>query len=254
MSRPNRTDADSPTFLGRWARRKAEARRAESAPAKPADKPAPGSPATVGPAQPPAAGATVPANEPAPIPPLESLDENADYARFMADDVGPELRRLALRKMFKAPVFNVRDGLDDYDEDFTTFTKLGSTLTADMKFHHDRLEQAAAQARDNASPDNSVGALASTANADPADTDDGAHAQAESGSPTGDPAAEPAQDTAAPATARPALALAPARPDEAAPPIMAGRPRGTLSAASPATATAPTKAPHGAAPDSNRKS
>ena len=47
------------------------------------------------------------------MPPIESLDENSDYSAFMSEGVSDELRNLALRKLFKAPVFNIRDGLDE---------------------------------------------------------------------------------------------------------------------------------------------
>jgi len=35
--------------------------------------------------------------------------------------------------MFQAPSFNIRDGLDEYDEDYTSFEKLGDIVTADMR-------------------------------------------------------------------------------------------------------------------------
>ena len=38
-----------------------------------------------------------------------------------------------MRKLFSAPAFNIRDGLDEYDEDYTSFEKLGDIITADMK-------------------------------------------------------------------------------------------------------------------------
>ena len=71
--------------------------------------------------------------------PLESLSEDSDFSKFMSPGVSDELRNLALRKMFKAPIFNIRDGLDEYDEDYTTFEKLGDIVTADMR-HQMELE------------------------------------------------------------------------------------------------------------------
>lgn len=65
--------------------------------------------------------------------PIETLTENSDFSKFMSSGVSDELRNLALRKMFKAPFFNIRDGLDEYDEDYTTFEKLGDIVTADMR-------------------------------------------------------------------------------------------------------------------------
>ncbi len=58
----------------------------------------------------------------------------------MSSGVSDELRNLALRKLFRAPVFNIRDGLDEYDDDFTQFEKLGDIVTSDMK-HRIEMEQ-----------------------------------------------------------------------------------------------------------------
>ena len=67
------------------------------------------------------------------MPPLDSLDSSSDYAGFMSPGVSEGLRKLALKKLFSAPTFNLRDGLDDYDDDFTSFEKLGDIVTSDMK-------------------------------------------------------------------------------------------------------------------------
>ncbi len=82
-----------------------------------------------------------PALTDADMPPIESLNENSDYSGFMSEGVSDELRNLALRKLFKAPVFNIRDGLDEYDEDYTYFEKLGDIITSDMKHHIEMKEQ-----------------------------------------------------------------------------------------------------------------
>ncbi len=88
----------------------------------------------------PAAGETQePKPEPLELPPLDSLDENSDYSAFMAEGVDEKIKKLALRKLFKSAVFNIRDGLDDYDDDFTTFEELGDIVTSDMKFQQQRL-------------------------------------------------------------------------------------------------------------------
>jgi hypothetical protein len=67
------------------------------------------------------------------MPAIESLTEDSDFGQFMSSGVSDELRNLALRKMYKAPFFNIRDGLDEYDEDYTSFEKLGDIVTADMR-------------------------------------------------------------------------------------------------------------------------
>jgi hypothetical protein len=73
------------------------------------------------------------------MPPLESLSGNSDVSGFLSKGVSEGLRRAALRKLFHSPKFNVCDGLDDYCEDFTNFPALGSTITADMRHHMERL-------------------------------------------------------------------------------------------------------------------
>ena len=75
------------------------------------------------------------------MPDIETLSEDSDFSGFMSSGVSDELRNLALRKLFKAPVFNIRDGLDEYDEDYTSFEKLGDIVTCDMKHQIDMQEQ-----------------------------------------------------------------------------------------------------------------
>ncbi len=74
------------------------------------------------------------------MPAVESLDENSDYSGFLSPGVSDELRQLALRKLFQSEKFNIRDGLDDYDDDFRSFAALGDLITSDMR-HQIELEQ-----------------------------------------------------------------------------------------------------------------
>ncbi len=72
------------------------------------------------------------------LPPIESLDENSDYSVFMSPEVDTAVQKLAMRKLFRLPQFGVLDGLNDYDDDFTTFAALGDIVTSDMKYHDER--------------------------------------------------------------------------------------------------------------------
>ncbi len=83
------------------------------------------------------------------MPALESLDEDSDYSGFMSPKVSEGLRTLALRQLFRGSMFNVRDGLDDYDDDFTQFTKLGDIVTAEMRRQMARLKQASEDEQDD---------------------------------------------------------------------------------------------------------
>ena len=71
--------------------------------------------------------------------PVEGMTEESDFSKFMSSGVSDKLRNLALRKLFHAPIFNIRDGLDEYDGDYTSFEKLGDIVTADMR-HQMELE------------------------------------------------------------------------------------------------------------------
>ena len=67
------------------------------------------------------------------MPPIDSLTPDSDYKGFLSPGVSDDLRRLALRKLFHSPEFNVVDGLDDYDGDYTSFAKLGDVITSEMR-------------------------------------------------------------------------------------------------------------------------
>lgn len=77
------------------------------------------------------------------MPVFESLDETSDYSMFLSTGVSDALRGRALRKLFGFSMFNVRDGLDDYDDDYRTFEALGDVVTSDMKLQAERRAQQA---------------------------------------------------------------------------------------------------------------
>jgi len=68
-----------------------------------------------------AAPAEKPAETPAPptLPPVESLTPESDFAGFMHPKVKEELRRLALKKLFSDPHFNLPDPFEAYSGDWT---------------------------------------------------------------------------------------------------------------------------------------
>ena len=73
------------------------------------------------------------------MPDLETMTADSDYTGFLSPGVSDGLRKLALRKLFHSDVFNIRDGLDEYDGDYTQFEKLGDIVTSDMQ-HQIELE------------------------------------------------------------------------------------------------------------------
>ena len=114
-------------FLSRWARRKAEVRRAQAPQAAPATSPcveSGGLPLPMSPAMPPAgppAPAAAAAPEPKPLPTLDDvarLTNASDYSPYVARNVDAGVRNAAMKKLFSDPHFNVMDGLDTYIDDY----------------------------------------------------------------------------------------------------------------------------------------
>jgi hypothetical protein len=61
-----------------------------------------------------------PEAEPDELPDIASLDKDSDFSAFLRQGVPEELRRRALRVLWRSdPVLANLDGLNDYDEDFT---------------------------------------------------------------------------------------------------------------------------------------
>ena len=100
---------DREPFLKRWARLKGEQAKQE------APEPAVEAPVPV---------ASAPADAPAEVrpedlPPIEELTAESDFTPFLKEGVPEELKRLALRKLWRSdPVFANLDGLVEYGEDF----------------------------------------------------------------------------------------------------------------------------------------
>lgn len=68
------------------------------------------------------------------MPDIETLNEDSDFSGFMSTGVSETLRKMALQKLFHGKTYNIRDGLDEYDGDYTSFEKLDpSVITCDMK-------------------------------------------------------------------------------------------------------------------------
>ena len=107
--------------LSRWSRRKHEAARAAQQDAAEAGTlpPAAGTAAPVGASVPTVAPAPpVAAPAPEPLPPVESLTPDSDFAPFLQPKVDEATKRAALKKLFTDPRFNVMDGLDVYVDDY----------------------------------------------------------------------------------------------------------------------------------------
>jgi hypothetical protein len=117
-------DRDGQGFLGRWTRRKQQARRqAEIADATPAGPEIRGEAVESGEvAKGGAADAEAPPAQidPADLPDIDSLTAESDVSPFLQEGVPEALKRKALRRLWGLdPVFANIDGLNDYDLDYT---------------------------------------------------------------------------------------------------------------------------------------
>lgn len=142
MTRPK----DEDDFLGRWSRRKAEARHAQPEPdPEPAPEPAePRSDAEI--------------LEELGLPEPESLGPGSDFSAFMKAAVPDHLRRRALRRLWGTnPVLANLDQLVDYGEDYTDKATVVANLQTAWKAgrgYYDKLaaekeaEEAAARERE----------------------------------------------------------------------------------------------------------
>ncbi|MCH7956699.1 MAG: DUF3306 domain-containing protein, partial [Proteobacteria bacterium] len=80
-----------------------------------------------------APGEDTPAGEDAAkdLPPIDGLGKDSDYTPFLGEGVPEKLARAAMRKLWRSdPIFAFRDGLDDYDEDFTIIETIVKAVTS----------------------------------------------------------------------------------------------------------------------------
>ena len=127
-------------FLGRWSKRKQQAREAE------AERPAPPLAQTPVPASddggvalagmPPLPDAGAPADADAPpaltLADTESLTLASDFKPFLAQNVAPEVKNAAFKKLFADPHFNVMDRLDIYIDDYSIPSPLPESVLRQM--------------------------------------------------------------------------------------------------------------------------
>lgn len=118
---------DKPSFLSRWAQRKAEQNNQLDTEAN--ELAATDNLATE----------TTPDSEDiqaltdSDMPEIETLNESSDFSQFFSTGVSEELRDLALQKLFRLPEFNLRDGLNDYDDDFSKMPALTEAVASKLR-------------------------------------------------------------------------------------------------------------------------
>src|SRR5918992_3738059 len=78
----------------------------------------------------------LPAKEDKPVPPVPSVDKltpDSDFSAFMHPKVEDALRRVALKKLFSDPHFNIPDPYEPYSVDFTGGDPIPPELLATLK-------------------------------------------------------------------------------------------------------------------------
>lgn len=94
-------------FVGRWSRRKAQARQEQLQP-KPEEKPLPE------------------------LPPVEKLTPESEFSGFMHPKVEDALRRVALKKLFTDPHFNIPDPFEPYSGDWIAGEPISEKMLATL--------------------------------------------------------------------------------------------------------------------------
>ena len=127
---------DRDSFFSRWSRRKAQVQQGHRPPdsepssaAEAAREALPVESAAV-PERPVQAVPSVqaPPSPPPTIEDVQGLTPESDFSRFVARDVDPQVKNLAMKKLFSDPHFNVMDGLDTYIDDYNTPDPLPKSL------------------------------------------------------------------------------------------------------------------------------
>lgn len=89
-----------------------------------------------------------PATNPSPdaaddLPPPEALAPGSDMRTYLASNVDRALKKRALRQLFRGERYNLRDGLDDYDDDFRAkLTPLPSETAQRLRRWWDNIDEA----------------------------------------------------------------------------------------------------------------
>jgi hypothetical protein len=109
-------------FVGRWSRRKLDAKQGKPLPPEPPlppeIAPEPAAAAPVAPTR--LQTIEIPPELPPPtLEDVKALTAESDFSRFAARDVAPEVKNAALKKLFSDPRYNVMDGLDVYIDDYS---------------------------------------------------------------------------------------------------------------------------------------
>ncbi len=76
---------------------------------------------------------------------VDALSPDDSIAAFLAKGVSKEVKRAALDKLFQNPIFNIRDGLNEYDLDYSRPKKLTAENAAQLRHLGDKLVEKSKQ-------------------------------------------------------------------------------------------------------------
>lgn len=118
--------------LERWSRRKRGLDAEPTSHAAAETTPAAPPPDESAPVDEPAAhDADAPLDDTLPDP--ESLPPGSDFSRYLQEGVSQVLRRRALRRLWQAEHYQVRDGLDDYDGDYSQLEPMAREVAEQLR-------------------------------------------------------------------------------------------------------------------------
>lgn len=72
------------------------------------------------------------AAEPAALPPVEKLTSESDFTSFMRPKVEDALRRVALKKLFSDPHFNIPDAFEPFSGDWNVAESISPEMLATL--------------------------------------------------------------------------------------------------------------------------
>ena len=171
------TDEDESVFA-RWSRLKRHAAKAAGQPQSRTASATRGADVEAAKTTPDDRPALPPAEQaPSDLDDIASLTKESDFTPFLRADVPEELHRQALRTLWRSdPSFSLRDGLTDYDEDYTKIGKVEQVLRTAYRVGQGYLgEETPEQGANGAPQAQGVAREADTPPAEPADrgsTDD----------------------------------------------------------------------------------
>jgi len=126
------TSTEDEGFFRRWARRKSQVAEGVVEPEPLAPSPEPVAAPAPAPATPAAQERECARRAPT-LEDVARLTQESDYSAFVGQGVDKTVQRLALKKLFADPHFNVMDGLDIYIDDYNKVTPLSAEMLASLK-------------------------------------------------------------------------------------------------------------------------